>query len=158
MVFIGGNATGLLITDTAAPPVRETRDVDVIVEVTSHADYYTLAGKLRARGFSEDQSDGAPLRRWVSGELILDVMPTDSKILGFSNTWHPSAIRASVNYTLPNNRTIKITTAPCFLATKIEAFYGRGHLAGTFKTLLDNPRIDSSLLMNYMEHDNEPAG
>ena len=31
MVFLGGCATGLLITDPAAPPIRVTRDVDAIV-------------------------------------------------------------------------------------------------------------------------------
>lgn len=31
MVFVGGCATGLLLTDLAAPPIRQTRDVDVIV-------------------------------------------------------------------------------------------------------------------------------
>ncbi len=33
MVFLGGCATGLLITDPAAPPIRVTRDVDAIVAV-----------------------------------------------------------------------------------------------------------------------------
>jgi hypothetical protein len=32
-VFVGGCATGMLVTDVAAAPVRVTRDVDVIVEV-----------------------------------------------------------------------------------------------------------------------------
>lgn len=32
MVFLGGCATGLLITDPAAPPIRVTRDVDAIVQ------------------------------------------------------------------------------------------------------------------------------
>ncbi len=36
MVFLGGCATGLLLTDSAAAPVRATLDVDVIVEVASH--------------------------------------------------------------------------------------------------------------------------
>ena len=30
MVFLGGCATGLLITDRAAPPIRVTRDVDAV--------------------------------------------------------------------------------------------------------------------------------
>lgn len=29
MVFLGGCATGLLITDPAAPPIRETRDLSM---------------------------------------------------------------------------------------------------------------------------------
>ena len=37
MVFLGGCATGLLITDPAAAPIRATRDVDVIVETPCSA-------------------------------------------------------------------------------------------------------------------------
>lgn len=48
-VFIGGCVTELLITDAATPPVRTTRDVDVIVEVVltrriPHAGAPTRAG------------------------------------------------------------------------------------------------------------------
>lgn len=43
MVFLGGCATGLLITDPAAPPIRATKDVDAIVQVVSPAEYYQLA-------------------------------------------------------------------------------------------------------------------
>lgn len=35
MVFLGGCATGLLITDSAAPPIRVTKDVDAIIHVKS---------------------------------------------------------------------------------------------------------------------------
>ena len=37
VVFLGGSATGLLITDPAVPDVRMTQDVDVIVEAASHS-------------------------------------------------------------------------------------------------------------------------
>ena len=51
MVFIGGCATGLLITDTAAPPIRVTDDVDAIVQVASLAEYHRLSEKLRKKAF-----------------------------------------------------------------------------------------------------------
>lgn len=127
MVFLGGSTTGLLITDQASPPVRETKDVDVIVEVTTHAEYYQLSEKLKKLGFKEDQSKDAPLCRWVMEGVILDVMPTDSKILGFSNVWYPIAMKEAVEIELPNGNKIKVVTAPYFLATKLEAFYGRGN-------------------------------
>jgi hypothetical protein len=44
VVFVGGATTELLITDPAAAESRTTTDVDVIVEVSSHADY---VGPLR---------------------------------------------------------------------------------------------------------------
>lgn len=127
MVFLGGCATGLLITDPAAPPVRETKDIDVIVEVTTKAEYYKLSKKLRELGFNEDQSEGAPICRWRIKGVILDVMPTDSEILGFSNEWYPIAMKEAVEVKLPNGKKIKVVTAPYFLATKLEAFEGRGN-------------------------------
>jgi hypothetical protein len=42
MVFLGGCATGLLITDPAAPPIRATQDVDAIVQVVSKSEYYQI--------------------------------------------------------------------------------------------------------------------
>ncbi len=62
MVFIGGCATGLLITDAAAPPIRVTKDVGAIVLVASYAAYHRLSEKLRKKGFREDMSDG---EKWI---------------------------------------------------------------------------------------------
>lgn len=59
--------------------------------------------------------------------VILDVMPTDSKILGFSNEWYPVAMKKAVEIDLPNGNKIKVVTAPYFLATKLESFEGRGN-------------------------------
>lgn len=126
MVFLGGSVTGLLITDQAAPPVRETRDIDVIVEVSSLIEYHKISKKLRAIGFREDQSEDAPICRWLSERVILDVMPTDSSILGFSNRWYEAAMNDAVQFELPNGKVIRLVTAPYFLATKLEAFEGRG--------------------------------
>ncbi|MCU7942485.1 MAG: hypothetical protein KZQ87_07365 [Candidatus Thiodiazotropha sp. (ex Cardiolucina cf. quadrata)] len=126
MVFLGGCATGLLITDKAAPPLRVTKDVDTIVEATTLAAYQRFSEKLRKQGFREDTSDGAPLCRWVADEVTLDVMPTDSRILGFGNRWYESALKHAEVTILPSGRNIRIVTAPYFLSTKMEAFDGRG--------------------------------
>jgi hypothetical protein len=126
MVFLGGCATGLLISDNAAPPIWVTQDVDAIVQVVSPGEYYQLAEKLRQRGFQEDISDGAPICRWVTDEVILDVMPTEPKILGFGNEWYQPAMAHSVVVELPSGRQIRMVSAPYFLITKLEAFDGRG--------------------------------
>lgn len=130
VVFLGGCATGLLITDPAAPPMRVTRDVDVIVEVASRSAYHRLSGKLRKLGFSEDSSPGAPICRWLTGNLVLDVMPTDPDLLGFGNQWFEKAFKAAQWAALPSEIIIKVLPAPHFIATKIEAFNHRG--AGDF--------------------------
>jgi hypothetical protein len=126
VVFVGGCATGLLITDPAAPPTRETMDVDVILELASSHDYHILSEKLRNRGFREDQSEIAPMCRWLYQSVKVDVMPTDSAILGFSNRWYADAMSSAINIRLPAGINIRMVTAPYFLATKLEAFHGRG--------------------------------
>ncbi len=124
--LFGGCAAGLLLTDPAAPPIRVTQDVDVITEVTSLADYQRLSKQLRKRGFKEDQSTNAPVCRWVSEAIMLDVMPTDQTILGFGNAWYQTAMENSQTIKLPSGKQIALVTAPCFLATKLDAFKGRG--------------------------------
>jgi predicted nucleotidyltransferase len=125
IVFVGGCATGLLLTDPAAVPVRPTLDVDVIVELASYAEFIALEEQLRHLGFRESQSEGAPICRWVSGNLLLDVMPANPSILGFSNRWYAPALRKAGNRRLDTYE-IRLITAPYFLATKLEAFHGRG--------------------------------
>jgi len=110
-----------------APPIRMTKDVDAIVHVTSLVEYYKLSDKLRAVGFKEDASDGAPLCRWIAADVMLDVMPTDESILGFGNRWYPEAIEHAESMSISENVTINMVTSPCFLITKLEAFAGRGH-------------------------------
>ena len=80
VVFLGGCATGLLLTDTAAPSIRSTKDVDVIVEVGTRSAYYKIEQELVMRGFQHDTSEGAPLCRWTFEDLLLDVMPTDPEL------------------------------------------------------------------------------
>jgi predicted nucleotidyltransferase len=124
VVFVGGCAAGLLVTDAARPPVRATVDVDLVTEVASRADYYACAGSLRAAGFREDV--GEINCRWRHGQLIVDVMPTDEAILGFTNRWYRSAIAHASTAELPDGQQIRLITSPLLIATKLEAFYGRG--------------------------------
>ena len=126
LVFVGGCATGLLITDEAAAEVRPTFDVDAIAEITSYADYHNFSERLRKLGFTEDTSEDAPICRWSHGETKLDVMPLDEKILGFSNRWYKPAMDSAEKRILDNNLPIRVVTAPYFCATKLEAFKGRG--------------------------------
>ncbi|HXB67569.1 MAG TPA: hypothetical protein VNY05_04965 [Candidatus Acidoferrales bacterium] len=126
LVFVGGCATGLLITDPASAPVRVTRDVDVIAELASYAEYARLSTRLRTLGFREDDAPGAPLCRWVIDDMRLDVMPTSGAVLGFTNRWYAHAIREATEFRLAPHLVIRLVTSPCFLATKLEAFWTRG--------------------------------
>jgi hypothetical protein len=126
LVFVGGCVTGLLITDEAAGTPRITLDVDAIAEITSYAEYADFSDRLRALGFGEDTREGAPLCRWTQLGTILDVMPLDEKILGFSNRWYKPAMKSSVTIRVSATLEIRVVTAPFFIATKLEAFKGRG--------------------------------
>jgi predicted nucleotidyltransferase len=126
IAFVGGCVTGVLVTDPAAAPVRPTLDVDVIVEAASYVEFTVLEQTLRHLGFHESRTEEAPVCRWVSGDLILDFMPTDPLILGFSNRWYRGALENSEITTVGEFK-IRIVSAPYFIATKIEAFYGRGN-------------------------------
>lgn len=126
MVFLGGATTGLLITDKAMPEIRSTLDVDTIVEIRSRTEYYDLEESLRDLGFIQSMDENDPICRWIIDEIKVDIMPTDEKILGFSNRWYLAAIENATEMEIDKNLKIRIVTAPYFLATKIEAFYGRG--------------------------------
>lgn len=123
-VLVGGCAAGLLVTDPARPPVRPTEDVDLAVEVATRSEYYSnVHDQLIRLGFKEA---GDVVCRWRRGSLIVDVMPTDEAILGFSNRWYGIAVRTAETIQLPSGANLKIITAPLFVATKLEAFFGRG--------------------------------
>jgi hypothetical protein len=60
-----------------------------------------------------------------SGRNVLDVMPLDEKILGFSNRWYKAAMKLSETTTLRDDLVIRMITAPYFVATKLDAFKRR---------------------------------
>lgn len=127
LVFVGGAITGWLITDAAAAEPRVTLDVDAIAEIASYKEYARFGDRLRALGFTEDMRDQAPTCRWTHEGVILDVMPLDESILGFSNRWYRGAMATATIQRLGDDLEIRMVTAPYFVATKLEAFKGRGN-------------------------------
>jgi hypothetical protein len=123
LVLVGGSAVGLLVTDPARPPVRATIDVDLATEATPLTNYYALSEKLRNLGFRES---GEITCRWTKENLIVDIVPTDKKVLGFTNRWYELAVKMSLTTTLPCGLVIRHISAPLMIASKIESFYGRG--------------------------------
>ena len=66
--------------------------------------------------------------------LILDVIPTDTKVLGFSNIWYKDGFNNSVEKRI-EGQAINAFDLPYLLATKVEAFKGRGK--GDFRSTHD---------------------
>lgn len=54
-------------------------------------------------------------------------MPTQTDILGFGNKWYAAAYTAAISVALPSGKQIRVLPAPYFLATKFDAFKGRGN-------------------------------
>ncbi|MEK6272746.1 MAG: hypothetical protein AABM42_08885 [Actinomycetota bacterium] len=125
VVFVGGATVTLWITDPGAPPMRVSDDVDVIVEVANRSAYYRFEERLRNAGFREEKT---VICRWLHDEteLVLDAMPADASILGFENHWQREALPHAVDMTLPSGRQIRAVSPPYLMATKLEAFAGRG--------------------------------
>ncbi|MEQ1662430.1 MAG: hypothetical protein ABL877_07020 [Thiobacillus sp.] len=127
LVFVGGCATGLLLTAPRAQAIRATQDVDVVVHAISTSDYYAMEESIEACGFKHDLSPEAPICRWVLHGIALDLMPSQPGILDFHNRWYPLAIETAAQINLPDGKVIRLITAPVFVATKFEAFHGRGN-------------------------------
>lgn len=125
VVYLGGCTTALFINDPLSSDVRSTLDVDCIIDVISLGEYNKFSKRLEKKGFKQSIKDDI-VCRWHFDEIILDVMPLNDKILGFGNSWYKEALDHSISYKISDDLTIQSVTAPYFIATKIEAFKGRG--------------------------------
>lgn len=124
-MFLGGAVVPLLITDPGAESARPTKDVDLTIEVTTRVDYYKLGERLRALGFSEDDT-GGPICRWIIDELKVDIMPTEAHILGYTSSWFSAAMRDASTCAFTDGQVLRVVSPPYFCATKLEAFRDRG--------------------------------
>lgn len=130
VTFVGGCTTALLLTDeVTAEQVRHTDDVDLIVHVISYASYHVLQEKLKEKGFkivAPDKDEDIPICAMQLNELRVDIMPDDEAILGFSNRWYKEAMENAFDYQLNEEIIIKLVSPVYFIATKLEAWLGRG--------------------------------
>ncbi|MDQ4040437.1 MAG: nucleotidyl transferase AbiEii/AbiGii toxin family protein [Actinomycetota bacterium] len=128
VVFLGGATLTLWVTDPGAPPVRPTRDVDVVVEVTTRSRFHAFEAELRRARFDEDM-EGGVLCRWKHRDsgLLLDAMPADPRILGFDNRWQRQSLPHAARRLLPSKTEIRAVSPAFLVATKLEAFLSRGH-------------------------------
>ena len=126
VVFVGGAITELLITSTLVQDIRATKDVDVIIDIITLSEYYRLSDRLRNLGFKEMAGSDHPICRWNIDSILVDIMPINPDILGFTNRWYAEAITNAIKYQINADLVIQLVSPPFFLATKFEAFNGRG--------------------------------
>ncbi|HEU4554674.1 MAG TPA: nucleotidyl transferase AbiEii/AbiGii toxin family protein [Chitinophaga sp.] len=123
VVFVGG-ATVSLYADRPAEEIRPTEDVDILIELMNYSNYAAIEEKLRLKGFANDVESGIICRYRVHG-IIVDIMPTDESILGFTNKWYSEGYKHSMQISLGNN-VIRIFQPAWFIGSKLEAFRNRG--------------------------------
>lgn len=123
-VFVGG-AVVSLYADTIAEEVRPTDDVDVLLEIYTMYAYAEMEERLRSLGFKNDVT-ARFVGRYLYDGLVVDFMPMSENVLGFSNRWYEDGYNNATTIALDERTTVKIFTAPYFLASKIEAFKSRG--------------------------------
>ncbi|MNQ74546.1 nucleotidyl transferase AbiEii/AbiGii toxin family protein [Aeromonas rivipollensis] len=129
IAFVGGATVSLHLDDAQPIDIRSTKDVDFIVSVSNYCSYQNLADELRQKGFKESlPEDGvnSPICRYVCDGILVDVMPDDEKVLGFSNPWFHVGLTEAIPYTLPMGKKIRIVQAKHLLATKLVAYASRG--------------------------------
>ncbi len=136
VVFVGGSVVNLYANDPGADVPRPTSDIDLVVVVSSYAEYEKLEVRLQELGFQHSPEDKILCRYRFHGVMV-DIMPTDVPAIGPTNPWFVPGMEHAVDHGLPDGGTIKLLTAPYYLATKLEAFKGRGDDMRTSKDFED---------------------
>jgi len=126
MVFIGGAVAELYASNPAASDIRPTLDVDCVIELSSKSEHAKMENELRAKKFANDTSKGAPICRWVYKDIRVDIMPVDSKVLGFTNRWYEEGIENKILKVLPDGTEVYVFSPAYYLAAKFEAHKSRG--------------------------------
>jgi predicted nucleotidyltransferase len=125
VVFVGGSTVSFY-ADRETFEVRETDDVDVIIEVLTYSDHAKFEERIQNLGFAPDANSKVKVRYKIRG-ITVDFMPTTDIAIGFENKWHPDGFKNAIEYSIDEDKSIKILAPEHFLATKLEAFKSRGY-------------------------------
>jgi hypothetical protein len=128
VVFVGGSVAEIYADYPEVSDIRPTMDVDCVVDIqiTTYLDYSKLEDKLRSLGFKNNTTVGAPICRKIYQGIIVDFMPVNPDILGFSNRWYSDGMNNKIKAVLPDSTDIYILPVEYYVATKFEALNSRG--------------------------------
>lgn len=126
VAFVGGCTTAMLVTDAVVlDDIRFTDDVDLVIELAGIGAWQQLTERLAARNFKITGEDEVNCR-FRFNDIVVDVMPSDPEVLGYANRWFVEGLARANKFKLPSGTVIQIFKPTYFLATKLEAFSGRG--------------------------------
>lgn len=157
VVFVGGATVSIYADRPDQVDVRPTEDIDVLIEIGTYAEYAKVQEKLASLHFNLDAESRVICRYKYQG-LTVDIMPTEETVLGFKNRWYKEGFANIIRYPVDERTEVNIFSAPYFLASKIEAFKGRGNNDGRTSSdfedivfVLDNRKEIWSELKNANE-------
>lgn len=131
VAFVGGCTTALFISDEVTlENIRSTDDVDLIVHVIGYNGFDKLQRQLQVNGFRNampELGEDEPICAMKLGQLRVDFMPDDEAVLGFTNRWYRTALEYSERYALTADLVIRLVDPVYFVATKLDAWKGRGN-------------------------------
>lgn len=125
VAFVGGATVSLYADIDFREKARPTDDVDVVLELLAYKNYAAVEEQLRSIGFINDMYSKVICRYKYQG-LIVDIMPTDEKVLGFSNKWYAPGFKQAIDFEIDKQHSVKIFPVTYFIASKVEAFKSRG--------------------------------
>ncbi|WP_234567495.1 hypothetical protein [Rhodohalobacter sp. 614A] len=123
--FVGGAILHTYLPKNFEGQTRITYDLDIVIRLTHYGRLEDLNERLATIGFYPDK-ESSIICRYTDGELLLDVMPTKSKILGFTNQWYEEGLDNKEWISLNEETSIPRFTLPYYLAAKWEAVKNRG--------------------------------
>lgn len=124
MVFVGGAVVSLYTNDPAADEIRPTQDIDMAINIVNLFHWEKIQEQLAALGFHPDPF-GHSICSYRYKDILVDIMATEDGPLGPSNRWYKIGFE-NLKTAKANDQEVNILSAPCYLATKFEAFNNRG--------------------------------
>lgn len=154
MVFVGGAVVSLYTDDPAADEIRPTQDIDLTVKIVNLKQWQEVQEQLATLGFNPDPF-GHAICSYKYKDILIDIMAAEDGPLGPANRWYKLGFE-NLRRAMAKDHEINILSAPCYLATKFEAFNNRGkdyrtsHDIEDIIYVLDN-RLD---IVSEIESDN----
>ncbi len=124
MVFVGGAVISLYTDDPAANEIRPTKDIDLTVHIVNLSHWEKVQEELAQIGFHPDPF-GNSICSYLYKDIAIDIMTMDDGPLGPTNRWFRVGFQ-NLWSMQANDQSVHVLSAPCFLATKFEAFNSRG--------------------------------
>jgi len=154
MVFVGGAVVSLYTDDVAAAEIRPTADVDMTLNVVSLSEWSIIQEDLGALGFYPDPF-GHAICSYKYKDIPVDIMATEDGPLGAANKWYKIGFKDLWRVKIKDQE-ISILKAPCYLATKFEAFNNRGKDYRTSHDMEDIIYILDNRIDIVVEVENSP--